>query len=232
MCTVAPGTAQRTLITGSWDKTARIWTIGDFAGNSSIALVGHEAAVWAVATLKNKGQYITGSADKTIAFWNGKGERLKVLKGHTDCVRGVIAIEANNSLVSCGNDAVIKYWNEDGECVKELHGHTNYVYSIAMNCSVDPSLVVSCGEDATIRMWSLADGARGEPIKLPVQSIWSVCCLRNGDIVTGSSDGVVRVFTRASERVANEQTLAAFTVAVKTREMEAEMKLGGMNVNE
>lgn len=233
VCAVASGVQERTIITGSWDKTARIWTIGDFAGNTSIALVGHEAAVWSVTTLKKLNQFITGSADKTIAYWNSKGERLKVLKGHKDCVRGVIGINATNSLLSCANDAVIKYWNEDGECIKEFHGHTNYIYSIAMVSSVDPSLFVSCGEDATIRMWSLADGgACGEPIKLPVQSIWSICCLRNGDIVTGSSDGIVRVFTRASERVANEQTLSAFTLAVKTREMEAEMKLGGMNVNE
>lgn len=38
-------------------------------------------------------------------------------------------------------------------------------------------------------------------------TVWAVACLSNGDIAAGSSDGLVRVFTRADARVADLETL-------------------------
>lgn len=195
-----------------------------------MALVGHSAAVWAVLSLP-KGQYVTGSADKDIFFWNRNGEKLKVLKGHKDCVRSLIGL-SSGGLLSCGNDAVIKYWTEDGECIREFEGHSNYIYSIALNRFLGPDVFVSVGEDSTLRMWSVENGAAGKPIVLPAQSIWTVACLANGDIVTGSSDGVVRVFTLDQERVAPAQMIANFNEAVNSRVAQAALELGGIKVNE
>lgn len=65
-----------------------------------------------------------------------------------------------------------------------------------------------------------------------LQSVWAVSCLKNGDILTGTSDGVVRVFTKDSNRFADEQTMCAFNEAVETRIREASMSLGGVKVNE
>ena len=194
-------------------------------------MVGHEAAVWAVATLPTKGQYVTGSADKNIFFWNKNGEQLKVLKGHTDCVRGLIGMP-NGGLISCGNDAIIKYWSEDGDCVREFHGHSNYIYTISSNAFMGEDYFVTGGEDSTLRMWSLASGALGEAIVLPAQSVWAVTCLANGDIVTGTSDGVVRVFTRDASRVAPEQIQDNYNVAVSARLLKSKDELGGIKVNE
>lgn len=226
---LAAGIDNCVLLSGSWDKTARIWKISGFGKSTSIVLQGHEAAVWAVTALKS-GKYVTGSADKSIAYWNSAGERLKVLKGHKDCVRGLLSLP-NDSLISAGNDAVIKFWNEDGECVHELHGHTNYIYSIAFNKGVGDNIIVSGGEDSTLRMWN-AEGELGKAITLPAQSVWAVACANNGDIVTGTSDGVVRVFTKDPSRFADAQTLAAFKMASETRIREANTSLGGVKVNE
>lgn len=41
--------------------------------------------------------------------------------------------------------------------------------------------------------------------------VWSVACLSNGDIVAGSSDGLVRVFTRVEARVADLESLTVST---------------------
>lgn len=38
----------------------------------------------------------------------------------------------------------------------------------------------------------------------PAISVWAVSAMPNGDIVTGCSDGVVRVFSAAEERWASE----------------------------
>jgi len=81
VCALAEGLAPRSLISGSWDKTARVWSISEAGDVTFIALEGHEAAVWAVATLKEQGKYVTGGADKNIYYWNAKGEKLRLLKG-------------------------------------------------------------------------------------------------------------------------------------------------------
>lgn len=38
-------------------------------------------------------------------------------------------------------------------------------------------------------------------------AVWTVACLSNGDIAAGTSDGLIRVFTRSEERVADAHTL-------------------------
>ncbi|XP_055859180.1 phospholipase A-2-activating protein [Episyrphus balteatus] len=226
VCSISKGVESMSIVSGSWDKTARIWTIDESGLSCAVVLKGHESAVWAVISLPNK-QFVTGSADKTIVYWNAAGERLKVLQGHTDCVRGLASL-GDGSLVSCANDAVIRYWNEDGECVRELCGHSNYIYSIAQNLALGRDVVVSGGEDSTLRMWSINSGELGRPIIHPTQSVWSVACLKNGDIVTGSSDGVVRVFTRDTSRYASEAVLTAFNEAVKVRAEKMNEELGDM----
>ncbi|XP_054743311.1 phospholipase A-2-activating protein-like [Anastrepha obliqua] len=228
VCSIAAGAEPQTLITGSWDNTARIWTIDQVGSVTSVVLRGHESAVWSVACMTEVKKYITGSADKCIYYWNAKGDKLRMLKGHTDCVRGILALN-NNSLLSCANDALIKYWNEDGECVQEMSGHTNYIYSVAANKALGENVVMSCGEDSTLRMWNLESGQElGEAIVHPAQSVWSVACLKNGDIVTGSSDGVVRVFTKDPARYANELTMNAFKHAVETRKSQMSDEIGGV----
>lgn len=232
VCSIAAGIEPMSIITGSWDKTARIWSIDPMGGFKFVSLQGHEAAVWAVASMPAVGKYITGSADKTIYYWNSKGEKLRILKGHTDCIRGILSL-GSSSLLSCANDAVIRYWNEDGECVQELSGHTNYIYGIAQNKALGEEYIVSCGEDSTLRMWNLASGTeQGSPIVLPAQSVWTVACLNNGDIVTGSSDGVVRVFTKDPKRMANATTLNAFEFAVTARKEQMSDELGGVKKTE
>lgn len=226
---LAAGTDNGCLLSGSWDKSARVWKVSGFGESSSVVLNGHEAAVWAVAALKS-GKFVTGSADKSIIYWNSGGEKLKILKGHKDCVRGLLALP-NDAIISAGNDAVIKIWNEDGECIDELHGHTNYIYTIAFNKHLGDDVIVSGGEDSTLRMWN-AKGELGDALALPAQSVWAVSCLKNGDIVTGTSDGIVRIFTKDPSRLADEATMKAFEDARETRLREANVALGGVKVNE
>ena len=125
VCALSQGLDTKILFSGSWDQTARIWNNLD-VNSSSIELKGHEAAVWAVCTLKS-GKYVTGSADKNIFVWSPKGEKLVVLKGHTDCIRGLVGLE-DGSLLSASNDASIRLWSDTYDCLKEFHGHSNRFY--------------------------------------------------------------------------------------------------------
>lgn len=54
-----------TLVSGSWDMTAKVW----MDRSCKATLTGHTFAVWAVAILPTVGVMVTASADKTIKLW-------------------------------------------------------------------------------------------------------------------------------------------------------------------
>lgn len=78
VCNLASGGNPDTVLSSSWDKTAKLWDIS--SGATLATFVGHEAAVWAVVQLKN-GNVITGAADKNIIIWNKDGSKVKTVTG-------------------------------------------------------------------------------------------------------------------------------------------------------
>lgn len=193
-------------------------------------MVGHEATVWSVVALKS-GKYVTASADKTIMIWNKRGEKTKVLKGHTDCVRALLGLP-DDSIISADNEGVIKIWNSDGECIRDLHGHTKFIYTLAFVHGLGENVFISGGEDSTLRMWNL-NGPLGEAKVLPAESVWAVAALKNGDLVTGTSDGYVRIFTKDASRVADDAVLTTYDANVeveRARIRDDQLKAGGIQV--
>lgn len=171
---------------------------------SLLLLQGHSAAVWAVVILPEQGLMLSGSADKTIKLWKA-GRCEKTFTGHEDCVRG-LAVISNLEFFSCSNDGSIRRWLVTGECVHVYYGHTNFIYSIAVFPNSED--FISTGEDRTLRIWR--KGECSQTIRLPAQSVWCCCILPNGDIAVGASDGIIRVFTEAEDRIANVEDLQAF----------------------
>lgn len=196
------------IVSGSWDKTARVWKDGALL----YELKGHEQAVWAVLVL-SKSLILTGSADKTIKLWeNGKLKR--TYQGHSDAVRGLAKL-SDSSFVSCSNDTSVRIWDLENEtqALEELYGHNSFVYSV----TVDPSTgdIISAGEDRTFRVWRHGDAI--QVVTLPYVSAWSVSVNPdNGDIAVGGSDYLVRIFTRSEERYAPEEDRIAFAEAVSS----------------
>lgn len=89
---------------------------------------------------------------------------------------------------------------------------------------------ITSGEDRSVRVWE--NGENTETIYLPAQSIWCVDSLQNGDIVTGSSDGVIRIFTRNETRFADESALKIFEEEVNALMQQNCQEIGGYKVSE
>jgi WD40 repeat protein len=68
---VAISADNRWLVTGSWDKTARLWDLSakDPAANP-VMLRGHNGSVKAVAISADNRWLVTGSWDKTARLWD------------------------------------------------------------------------------------------------------------------------------------------------------------------
>ncbi|KAJ2809902.1 hypothetical protein H4S07_002989 [Coemansia furcata] len=210
VCALASSSDGRVLVSGSWDKTAKVWV----DGTCKHTLRGHQQAVWSVLVLSD-GSVLTGSADRSIRRWVG-GELKGVYEGHTDCVRALAPLPGG--FVSAGNDGSVRVWAlESTSCQAELYGHTSFVYTLAV---LPDGAIVSGAEDRSVRVWR--NGELAQIILLPSTSVWAVAAL-GSDIACGSSDGVVRVFSAQKQRLAeagilaaHEQANASFAVSRKT----------------
>ncbi|KAF9027057.1 WD-40 repeat-containing protein [Hymenopellis radicata] len=176
-----------TIISGSWDRTAKVWKGFQLAHD----LRGHEQSVWAVLAV-DEDQYITGSADKSIKLWQ-TNKCVATFTGHRDAVRGLALVPDIASLPVQMTGDEIRVWTLGGDVVYTLSGHTSFVYSLS---------------DRSVRVWK--DGECSQVITHPAISVWTVSSMPNGDIVSGSSDGVVRIFTASEERYALQADLKEY----------------------
>ncbi|XP_011697767.1 PREDICTED: phospholipase A-2-activating protein [Wasmannia auropunctata] len=226
VCNLKAGKKEGTFLSSSWDLTAKLWDVDDLS-KPQLNLAGHTAAVWCIADLSN-GNIISGSADKLVIIWSRDGSVLHKLTGHTDCVRDIVDIKEDEFL-TCANDATIRHWSAKlGTCLGTYCGHENYIYSIS--ALPNGTYVYSSGEDRSIRIWYNAE--LKQTIVLPTQSIWCIDLFSNDDIVAGSSDGAVRIFSSNPERYANAETLEAFEKEVANTVLNAQQAIGDINVKD
>ncbi|TIB03850.1 hypothetical protein E3P89_02573 [Wallemia ichthyophaga] len=195
-----------TLVSGSWDLSARVWRAQKGQYEQTLRLDGHEEAVWDVKCLCD-GSFLTASADKVIRRFDKSGRLIKRYQGHSEPVRSLALLNNDAFFLSASNDGTLRKWAvETGEQVCVMRGHSSFVYAVAALASpTDDDFVVSCGEDFEVRLW-LGETCL-QNILIPAVSIWSVTVLPNGDFAVGTSQNLVHVFTRAEERTATSVAL-------------------------
>ena len=111
-----------------------------------------------------------------------------------------------------------------GRQVGQLLGHENFIYSLATLPNGD---IVSSGEDRTVRVWR--DSNCIQTITHPAISVWTVAvCSETGDIASGASDRILRVFTRSQDRYADQEAAKAFEESVKSSSI-PQQQVGDVN---
>ncbi|TFK26395.1 WD40 repeat-like protein [Coprinopsis marcescibilis] len=172
------------LITGSYDRTARVWNLE--TGEELHCLKGHTRAVRALQF--DEAKLITGSMDNTIKVWDWRrGKCIRTLTGHTE---GVVCLNFDSNVLASGSvDATIKVWNMRTGRAFTLRGHTDWVNSVqlwdsqpsgtrvqadssslldmsgakspnpnsnAACLNIDPGkMLFSASDDGTIKLWDL-----------------------------------------------------------------------------
>jgi F-box and WD-40 domain protein MET30 len=171
------------LITGSYDRTARVWNLE--TGAEIRCMRGHTRAVRALQF--DAAKLVTGSMDRTLRVWDWRtGRCLKTLEGHAD---GVVCLNFDKDVLASGSvDTTVKVWNfRTGECFT-LRGHKDWVNAVQLwdtrppsasrdagpaglevfgggGCAsgsgsaaadIDPGkMLFSASDDGTVRLWDL-----------------------------------------------------------------------------
>lgn len=251
VCSLSAAEGNR-LVSASWDKTARVWLL-DASGEASdvsakcvATLAGHQAAVWDALLLSSTDVVVTCSADRALKLWNvGSGSCTSTVTGHTDVVRALSALPFGG-LISVANDSSARLWKWEqpagltfSSAASDVHDG-NFVYTVdarVLAGSGDRSAVTvaSGGEDNALRVSGVTIESDGRTLQLQtVQtvthpgSVWSVALAESGDLITGCSDGVARVFTRDASRVASSDAVEVFEASVAARQVSTKL-IGGVD---
>ncbi len=180
------------VLTGSRDKTARLWDAR--TGQGLGEPLKHESVVYAVAFSLDGQTVLTGSGDKTAQLWDARtrqavGARLK----HQEAVIAVAITPDGRTVLTGSRDRTARLWDaRTGQGVGEPLKHEKWVRAVAFSPDGQTFLT---GSGDTVRLWDMSTGQeRGAPLKHE-GSIFAVAFSWDGKtVLTGSSDNTAKLW--------------------------------------
>jgi len=182
---------EQKIISGSDDRTVKIWKRIDSSATEIATLCGHSRGVESLEYRDSK--LFTGSSDTTLGQWDISQEyKIRAYLGHQSLVRCVKYV--NSTLYSSSSDQLIKIWDENsGKEVHTLKGHTSEVF----NFQLKENLLVSSSFDHSVKLWDLRKMSWF--VSLQHSSPASAVQMNEELIVQGTSRGDILVRHRQGE---------------------------------
>ena len=146
---VAVTTDGRYIISGSADRTVKVWSVATKSLVSTCA--GHTSHVFAVAAMPDGKRLLSGGWDYTIRVWLLNGTLENTFSLHNNSVYALVALPDNQHALSGSSDETVKLFNvDDGAVVRTFTHHTGPVFSLAL--LPDGLRFVSGSHDKTTRI--------------------------------------------------------------------------------
>jgi len=150
---VAYSPDEQTILSGSADKTVKLW---DIATGELIYTFRHNDWIRSVAYSPDGQTAVSASDDKTMRLWNlSTGELVRTFEGHGHWVMSVAFSPDGQTLLSGSYDGTMKLWNvSTGEVMRTFMTDAAAIRSIAY--SPDGTAGLSGNkDDGKINLWDL-----------------------------------------------------------------------------
>lgn len=188
----------KTLASGSFDKTVRLWDLTSH--KTTHTLTDHSDFVYAVAFGPDGKWLASASKDRSVKLFDTTtGKSLRTVSDREQDVTALAIHPDGNSLVASGLEPRLSWWDtKAGERTRNITGHGVAVHELAF--TPDGKLLISAGGDRTVRLW---DGATGTAVRtLTVGSLTYAAAISNDGkyAASGSFDGLVRLWDVATGR--------------------------------
>ena len=194
------GTPCRAIVSASRDETIRVWNVSTGLCLHCITDVSTGGA-WSLVNFFTDTLF--------IGFNNGEIQTMHVsdftciptlTHVHTlqdfdmYSVAGLIALPGDRFAYITRHNSVriCSLQGEVSKCVYELRHHTNVINSIVL--SLDQRYLITCSDDFSIILWNIATAECCHPLKGHTAPVICLLILPDGDIVSGSADGTVRIW--------------------------------------
>lgn len=144
------------LISGSWDKTARLWDLPTYT--SQKILSGHTKDVLSVSFSQGERIIFTGSMDQTLKYWNTQGElkhNNEAFKGWVTCIANFNKVKEYSMAVGC-MDGDVRILNHDYTVIRTIPGEGYGVTSISPSDEGD--FIFISYKNGVVKVFSLGTG--------------------------------------------------------------------------
>jgi len=183
----------KTLVTGSKDKTVRIWDLN--TSKVIRTLQGHSDEITSLAFSKDGTQLASSSKDQTIRVWNlSSTDEHRNFDGHEGYVWSAIFSPDGKIFASAGADrSVVIRSTLTGEVIKKFPAHSLAVTALAF--SPDGTRLVSSGGDKLVKLWDVKSGTLLKEFKGHTSAVMAVAFGGNGRLlISGGADKISRIW--------------------------------------
>jgi COMPASS component SWD3 len=198
--TVAIG-CQKLLISGSCDRTIKIWDLTKLKNPEILTLTGHHGYVNSVALLPDGNTVVSGSQDTTIKFWDIRtGKNFRTIKGHTNLVNAVVLSPDGQIMATCSWNTTIKVWDsKTGDLIWELIGHSAKVWAFAI--TPDNAILISGSRDKTIKLWDLITGSEICTLEGHKGEVKALALSKDGQTLFSASFKEIKIWDLSSHKL-------------------------------
>ncbi|KAL3529205.1 hypothetical protein ACH5RR_008527 [Cinchona calisaya] len=169
----SPNTLQPTIVSGSWDRTVKIWSLSNCKNRATLA--GHTGYVNTVAVSPDGSLCASGGKDGVILLWDlAEGKKLYNLDAGS--IIHSLCFSPNRYWLCAATESSIKIWDlesksivvdlrvdlkqesemaAEGTTIQTTAAKNKIIYCTSLNWSADGSTLFSGYTDGVVRVWGI-----------------------------------------------------------------------------